>query len=160
MAAEDLVRTSEFAHDDYGISAASESAMRNYGYALLTIAGADGKVTPGELDWLVRHQRKFGVPEHVIDDYATFDCGSADLRRLLDEVRVDVPTWNAARHFIYHAIRICRADGIYAEPERAKIDSAAELLGVGRDIVLTLHAIIDMEDALTRARKAVFQTNT
>ncbi|GAA4553960.1 tellurite resistance TerB family protein [Amycolatopsis samaneae] len=160
MAADPMLRVSEFARDDYGISAVSEPAMRNYGYALLTIAGADGEVSPAELDWLVRHQRKFGTPQHILDDYATFDHRDADLRGLLTAIRVDVPTWSAGRHLVYHAIRICRADGAYPEAERAKVFTAAELLGVERDIVLALHALVDAEDALTNLRKAVFRTDT
>jgi len=135
MASEHMVPVSEFARDDYGIAAATETAMLHYGYVLLAIAGADGDVAPAELDWLVRHQRKFGAPQHVIDSYAAFDHRSADLRQLLTEIQVDVPTWSAERHLIYHAIRICRADGAYTEAERAKVDSAAQLLGVDRDIV-------------------------
>ncbi|MFD7659731.1 TerB family tellurite resistance protein [Actinosynnema sp. NPDC059797] len=160
MTAEPMVPVSGFARDDYGITAASEAAMRDYGYVLLTIAGADGEVTPAELDWLVDHQRKFGAPQHVVDDYARFDHRGADLRALLTGIRVDVPTWKAERHLVYHAIRICRADGSYGEAERAKVEHAAEILGVDRDVVLLLHALVDAEDSLTAMRKAVFGTET
>ncbi|QFZ19636.1 TerB family tellurite resistance protein [Saccharothrix syringae] len=160
MTTESMVPASEFARDDYGINAVTETAMRNYGYVLLAIAGADGEVSHAELDWLLHHQRKFGAPQHVLDDYASFDHRAADIDRLLADIRVDVPTWKAERHLVYHAIRICRADGAYGEAERAKVDRAAELLGVDRGTVLTLHALVDAEDALTNMRKAVFGIDT
>jgi uncharacterized tellurite resistance protein B-like protein len=160
MTTEPMVPASEFARDEYGINAVTETAMRNYGYALLAIAGADGQVAPAELDWLIRHQRKFGAPQHVLDDYATFDPRGADLGQLLTDIQVDVSTWSAQRHLLYHAIRICRADGVYAETERAKVTRAATLLGVERDVVLTLHALVDAEDALTAMRRALFHIDT
>jgi hypothetical protein len=71
-----------------------------------------------------------------------------------------VPTWSAERHLIRHAIRICRADGVYSAVERSKVGRAAEILGVDRDMVLALHAMVDLEDALTAMRKAVFRTDS
>lgn len=157
MTSEPMTPVSEFAQDDYGIKAAPDVAMQNYGYALLVITGGDGEVSPSEMDWLIRHQRKFGAPEHVIASYADFDYRNTDLRSLLGAISVDVRTWSAERHLVYHAIRIC---GVYGAAERAKVNHAAEVLAVEPDIVRTLHSLVAMEDVLTDMRKAIFRTET
>jgi uncharacterized tellurite resistance protein B-like protein len=157
---EGLLEVSDFSQQEYGISAVSARAMTNYGNALLVIAGADGKVGPAELEWLTKHQRKFGAPEEVIAGYRDFDYASADLTELLDGISVDVDTWSASNHLIYHAIQICSADGTYGERERHKVRSAARTMGVPIDIVLTLEALVDMELAIVRMRKALFHVDT
>ena len=52
------------------------------------------------------------------------------------------------------------ADGIYADKERAKVLEAAKRLKVPDDIVLAIHALIDMEKAVTSMRKAIFHVET
>lgn len=151
---------SDFARDEYGISAVSPLAMLNYGKALLVIAGADGEVSQAEFDWLVRHQRKFGAPEEVIAQYRDFDFRNADLAALLSDISVDVPTWSAPAHLIYHAVHMCRADREFTEQERARVDSAAELMGTPKDIVLTIYALTDLERSVVDMRKALFHINT
>jgi uncharacterized tellurite resistance protein B-like protein len=155
-----LIDVSDFARTEYGLSAATATAMLNYGYALLAIAGADGKVSPKELDWLVRHQRKFGAPDNIIAEYETFDYHSADLPKLVADSVTDVPTWSAGPSLIYHAIQMCAADGDYAVEERKKVLDAAKLLGISDDLVLTIHALVDMEAATAAMRKALFHTTT
>ncbi len=75
-----------------GISEAPVEAYLNYGYALLTIAGADGEVSEAEINWLLNHQRRVGAPEEVIEKYKTFDYKNADLESFLSKITVDVPT--------------------------------------------------------------------
>jgi uncharacterized tellurite resistance protein B-like protein len=155
-----LLDVSDFAQSEYGLSAATSSAMLRYGYALLTIAGADGKVSSAELQWLVSHQRKFGAPEGIINQYATFDYKSADLKDLVLDSVTNVPTWTAGPSLIYHAIQMCAADGVYSAKEQKKVAQAAALLDVPADIVLTIHALVQMEAATTTMRKALFHTHT
>lgn len=154
------IPVSGFAQDEYGISAVSPDAMLKYGYALLVIVGADRVVTPRELDWLVRHQRKFGAPEEVIAKYADFDYQNADLAELVRNITVDVATWIPGPHLIYHAIQMCSVDGEYAAAERAKVHRAAHLLSVPPDVTLAIHALVDMEHAVHAMRKALFHVDT
>ncbi|MDR3036024.1 MAG: hypothetical protein LBV78_23520 [Kitasatospora sp.] len=155
-----MVPMSELCQDLYGLSAATEEAFLNYGKALLVIAGADGEVSAPEFDWLVEHQRRMGAPESVIDQYREFDFRNADLRDLLPAIRTDVDTWQAAPHLVYHAIQMSGADGVYAEAERAQVVRAARLLGVADDIVLSLHALVDMERAVQDLRAALFHVTS
>lgn len=154
------VPVTDFARDEYGISAASPLAMVNYGKVLLVIAGADGDVSQAKFDWLVRHQRKFGASDEVIAQYRDFDFRNADLAALLGDISVDVPTWSAPPHLIYHAVHMCHADGGFTERERAKVDSAAEQMGIPRDIVRTIYALVDLERSVVDMRKALFHINT
>ncbi|MGB3514616.1 MAG: hypothetical protein WBA93_36485 [Microcoleaceae cyanobacterium] len=58
-------------------------ATLNYGYALLTIAGADGEVSQAEMNWLINHQRSLNVPEYMIEAYKTFDYKNGNLEELI-----------------------------------------------------------------------------
>lgn len=156
MGDEQMLKVSDFGRELYGMSGAPRQAMINYGKVLLVIAGVDGTVSPAEYNWLIEHQRKFGAPEDVIAEYENFDHQSASFDELLADIKVDVGTWNPAPHLIYHAIQMCGADGTYAEAERSKVVQAARALGVPDDIVLTLHALIDMEKAVYDMRAALF----
>jgi tellurite resistance protein len=157
---EKLIDVSDHARTQYGISSATATAMLHYGYVLLAIAGADGKVTPKELDWLIRHQRTFGAPDEILTQYATYDYKTADLAKLVKGIVTDVPTWTAAPSLIYHAIQMSAADGTYAAKERKKVLEAAKLLGVPDDTVLTIHALVEMETATATMRQALFHTRT
>jgi hypothetical protein len=157
---EKLVDVSDFARTEYGLSAATQNAMLHYGHALMAIAATDGKVSPNKLGWLTSHQRKFGAPDEVITQYHAFDPRGADLNALLADSMTDVPTWNAAPSIIYHAIQMCSADGTYAAKERTSVQRAAKTLGVPDDVVLTLHALVEMETATAQMRKALFHTHT
>ena len=156
MADQERLKISDFGRDAYGMSEAPKLAMINYGKVLLMIAGADGEVSPAEYQWLIEHQRKFGATDDVIAAYEGFDHQAADLDELLADVRVDVETWDPAPHLTYHAIQMCGADGVYSEAERTKVVKGARALGVGDDIVLTLHALIQMEKAVFDMRAALF----
>lgn len=157
---EKLLDVSDFARTEYGLSAATRTAMLHYGYALLAIAGADGTVSPAEMPWLISHQGKFGAPEDVVDQYRAFDYKTADLKALIAESITDVATWTAGPSLIYHAIQMCAADGVYSAKEQRKVQEAAKLLDVPDDIVLTIHALVEMETATATMRKALFHTHT
>jgi hypothetical protein len=157
---EKLMDVSDFARTEYGLSAATQNAMLHYGHALMAIAATGGKVSPKEMQWLVSHQRKFGAPDEIITQYQSFNPSGADLNTLMADSNTDVPTWNAAPSLIYHAIQMCSADGNYAAKGRASVKRAAKTMGVPDDVVLTLHALVEMETATAQMRKALFHTQT
>ena len=160
MSTEVLVEVSDFARSEYGISAATTTAMLHYGYVLLAIAGVDGEVSPSEMDWLVRHQRRFGAPEHVIAAYGDFDYRGADIPALLKEIVTDVATWKPEPHLVYHAVQMCSAHGVYGWREQRKVAAAARVLGVPGDVVLTIQTLVDMENATGKMRRALFHIDT
>ncbi|RRQ75869.1 hypothetical protein CQW39_23810 [Streptomyces griseofuscus] len=154
-----MVPMSDLCQDPYGLSAAPPEAFLNHGKALLVIAGADGEGSEAELARLVDHQRRMGAPEEVIGPYEEFAHRRAELMDLLPAVRTDVDTWQAAPHLVYHAIQMCGADGVSAEAERAQVLRAARVMGVPGDIVLSPHALVDMERAAGDLRAVLFRVN-
>ncbi|MBC1222390.1 TerB family tellurite resistance protein [Nostoc sp. UCD121] len=154
----EAIPASEFMKKNLGISEAPAEAYLNYGYALLAIAGADGKVSEAELNWLLNHQRIVGAPEELIEKYKTFDYKNADLENLLSKIRVDVSSWSKSRSLLYHAIQMSRADNDYSIEEQKAVKKAAKLLKVEDDVALALNRLIETEEAVTALRKALLQT--
>ncbi|BAY16064.1 hypothetical protein NIES2109_26620 [Nostoc sp. HK-01] len=154
----EIVPASEFLKKNLGISEAPFEAYINYGYALLTIAGADGEVSEAELNWLENHQRLAGAPEEVIAKYKTFAYKNADLEGILSKISVDVSTWSKSRSLLYHAIQMSRADNNYSIEEQKAVKKAAKLLKVEDDIALAINRLIETEEAVTSLRKALLQT--
>ncbi|WP_341527658.1 TerB family tellurite resistance protein [Nostoc sp. UHCC 0302] len=154
----EVLPASEFLKKNLGISSAPLEAYLNYGYALLTIAGADGEVSEAELNWLLNHQRMAGAPEEAIEKYKTFEYKNADLENLLSKITVDVPTWSKSKSLLYHAIQMARADKDYSLEEQKAVKKAAKLLKVEDDIALALNRLIETEEAVTALRKALLQT--
>ena len=64
----------------YGITMVPESSWREYGYALLTIAGSDGEVSEPELEWLtVDCAKSVGVGDDIIADWEEYDFEEGDV---------------------------------------------------------------------------------
>ena len=160
MSDDRFVEVSSYSKETYGIGATTRQAMINYGYALMIIAGGDGEVSEAEMNWLINNQKKFGVPEDVIEMYPSYDYKNGDLESLLPEIVVDIDNWEAKPNLLYHAIQMCSADEVYADEERAKVLQAAKLLKVSDEILLAIHALIEMENAVTKMRKAIFNVKT
>ncbi|QIR37157.1 hypothetical protein HCG51_10765 [Tolypothrix sp. PCC 7910] len=158
-AVQEVLPASEFLKQNLGISAIPVEAYLNYGYALLAIAGADGKVSEAELNWLVNHQRLAGAPEEVIEKYKSFDYKNADLEQLLSKISVDVSTWSKSRSLLYHAIQMASADDDYSVEEQKAVKKAAKLLKVEDDIALAISRLVQTEEAVTALRKALLQTD-
>ena len=153
-----MISGSEYLKRTQGLSSAPFEAYLNYGYVLLTIAGADGDVPELEMNWLINHQRMIGAPEEAIEKYKTFDYKNANLEELLPKIKADVPNWSAPRTLLYHAIKMSRADKHYAEEEQEAIKKAAKLLGVGDDITMALNVLVEMEEKAEHMLKALILT--
>lgn len=150
--------TSQYTKKTLGISEIPFEAYLNYGYALLTIAGADGEVSEAEMNWLLNHQRIVGAPEELMEKYKTFDYKNAKLEDLLPKITVDVSTWSASRNLLYHAIQMARADDNYAAEEQNAVKKAGKMLNVEDDIALALNRLVEMEEAVNGLRKALLRT--
>ncbi|HEY1179478.1 MAG TPA: hypothetical protein VGF17_25260 [Phytomonospora sp.] len=160
MQGEAMLAVSDFSRAEYGISAATATAMLHYGFVLLAITGGEDEVTAAQRDWLIRHQRRFGAPDDVLDAYLDFEHRDADLETLVKDIVTDVPTWSPGPHLIYHAIQMCAVGGSFDIPAQRKVTRAARRLGVTDDIVLTIRTLIDMEAAVGKMRRALFGIDT
>jgi tellurite resistance protein len=141
-------------HGDPATHAAHEIPMKaqvDFGKAVLVIAAADGVLSDVERNYFIEMARGFGAPEAALEEYRKFDPKSAKLEDLLDpEYR------HMARHFVYDAIRVSRADG-YHEKEAAAVRKAAKSLNVDDWVVSSLEALIEAEDGLRKTRHSILQ---
>jgi tellurite resistance protein len=61
-----------------------------------------------------------------------------------------------ARMLLRDAIEISRADGHYAQEEKAAVARAAKLLGVSETTVKSIESLVELEHAAKHLRKALF----
>ncbi len=140
----------------YGISMVPKSSWREYGYALLAIAGSDGIVSDPEFEWLTLEvARKVGVSEDIIADWEEFDYDDADLEEIFKSFnKSTMASFN--KLLIYDAIRMCSADGDYALEEKEQVLEAAKILNVGPEAVMAIEALVDLEEATNKLRLTIF----
>lgn len=139
----------------YGITMVPKSKWKDYGYALLTIAGSDGLVSDPELEWLtINMAGEVGVDDEVIAAWEEFEFEEADLEDLFVSFNSSIlASFN--KLLIYDAIRMCSADGDYALEEREQVHEAARILKVGPEIVVAIEALVDLEQAANKLRLTI-----
>ena len=148
----DLIK---FAPTFYGISMVHQEIWREYGYALLCIAGSDGDVSDPELEWLtVDLAESLHVDEEIVADWEEFEFEEADLEEIFFSFR-HMSFANFNKLLLYDAIRMCSADGDYAEEEKEKVYEAAKILQVSREAVISIEALVEMEQAAHKLRLTV-----
>ena len=129
----------------------------NYGYALMTVAGADGQVAPKELEW---YKKEFApmarVPANIVEKVVNFNYRVSDLKHIFAQIKDEI-TINFGKMLIYHSIKMARADSIYADEERNMVDKTSKLLNVPADIAQTIQYLIDTEERIEKMRKTLFE---
>ncbi|WP_436514443.1 hypothetical protein [Ekhidna sp. To15] len=136
----------------FGITMVPESSWREYGYALLTIAGSDGEVSEPELEWLtVECGKAVGVDDGIIADWEEYDFEEGDLEEIFHAFNTKSFA-NFNKLLIYDAIRMSSADGEYASDERDQVNHAAQILKVPMETVMAIEALVDMELAANKLR--------
>ncbi|MFY0600942.1 MAG: hypothetical protein JXR03_14805 [Cyclobacteriaceae bacterium] len=145
-----------FAPKFYGISLVPKSIWKEYGHALLAIAGSDGIVSDPELEWLtVDLSRDVGVDENIVGDWEEFDYDGADLEEIFSSFNSStLASFN--KLLIYDAIRMSSADGEYALEEKEQVMEAARIMNVSMDGVIAIEALVDLEQAADKLRMTVF----
>lgn len=146
-----------FGQDFYKTETSTADSWYAYGYALLTIAGADGAVSDAEMRWMMSHFRDAGAPDDVLQAWADFDYETGDLDTLIAEISFG-ETRHHTRILLYDAIRMATADGITGG-ERAAIDRAAELLNIDMTTVTMITSLAEMETTTASMRRALFTTD-
>lgn len=139
----------------YGITMVPKDTWRDYGYALLTIAGSDGEVSDPELEWLtVECAQAVGVEEDIIADWEEFDFEEGELEEIFHSFN-SRSFANFNKLLIYDAIRMSSADGEFAQDEREQVHHAAQILKVPMDTVLAIEALVDLEQAANKLRLTI-----
>lgn len=119
------------------------------GRAVLTIAGADGELSPREMGFLLGFARAAGAPPQALEAFRTFAYRHAHIEDFLD-----AQTRPLAKVILYQAIRVARADG-FAEKERAMAVRGAKKLGLDASIVPQIEALLALEDGVRAARLSI-----
>ncbi|MFT5569849.1 MAG: hypothetical protein ACI8QD_002384 [Cyclobacteriaceae bacterium] len=136
----------------YGMSMVPENHWREYGYALLAIAGSDGEVSDPELEWLtISLARSLGVSQEVVAAWETFDFDDVNLKEIFNSFNASsIADFN--RLLIYDAVRMSCADDDYADEEKEKVMEAASILNLDREAVISIEALVEMERATDKMR--------
>jgi len=139
----------------YGMSLVPKNLWKEYGYVLLNIAGSDGEVSDPELEWLVSScAEAIGVEEDIIKKWEDYDFEEDDLEELF--VNLNTATFgNFNKLLIYDAIRMCSADGDYADDEKSQVYHAAQIMKVAPEAVTAIEALIELEQAAEKLRSTV-----
>ncbi len=139
----------------YGISMVPKDSWKEYGFALLTIAGADGDVSDPELEWLtIECAEAVGVEEEIVAEWEEFDFDSADLEEIFYSFNTK-SFGNFNKLLIYDAIRMSSADGDYAEEEKDTVHKTAKMLKVSNETVLAIESLVDLEAAANKLRLTI-----
>ena len=145
----------QFAPTFYGISLIPKKIWRSYGYALLCIAGSDGEVSDPELEWLTIDLADFlSVDKDIVADWEGFDYENANLEEIFFSMR-HMSFCNFNKLIVYDAIRMSCADGDYAEEERARVGEAGKILQVSKEALISIEALVDLEQASHKLRLTV-----
>lgn len=129
-------------------------ALELYGYAVQVIAAADGRLTREERELIFEDARRLGVAPDLIDAWSRFNWRSETVATILGKLGPHLTT-RIARRILYGAIRIALADELYAIDERAAIDEAAEILGVGAAEIESLGALVRLEMGVAVLRRGL-----
>ena len=126
-----------------------EEIFIKIGKAILTIAAADGELSPIERAFAVGLAKSLGATQQAVDVQRTFDPRGHKL-----EEYFDASTKPMAKVILYDAVRIARADG-FKERERQLAMRGARMLGLDASIVPQIESLLAVEEGVRAARLSV-----
>lgn len=59
---------------------------------------------------------------------------------------------------LYKAIKMCRADSNYHEQEKLTVAQAAEILGIDRNMLVSIESLAEVEKLIDRLRLSLLET--
>ena len=137
----------------YGITMVPEESWKEYGYALLKIAGSDGLVSDPEMEWLtVELAEQVGVDEEIVRAWLNFDHQKSDLIKIFNSFNKKSIT-SFDKVLIYDAIRMSSADDEYALEERQQVAEASKLLGIRADELVAIESLVELERVTNKLRQ-------
>lgn len=139
----------------YGITMVPKEKWKDYGHALLIIAGSDGLVSDPELEWLtVELAGEVGVDKDVIKEWENYDYEGSELNEVFANFNSSaLASFN--KLLIYDAIRMSSADGEFALQEKEQVYEAARILHVPQETVLAIEALVNIEQAANHLRLSI-----
>ncbi len=137
----------------YGITMVPEESWKEYGYALLKIAGSDGLVSDPEMEWLtVELAEQVGVDDEIVKAWLNFDHQKSDLIKIFNSFNKKSIT-SFDKVLIYDAIRMSSADDEYALEERQQVAEASKLLGIRADELVAIESLVELERVTNKLRQ-------
>ena len=80
-------RTTKLVQHAYGLQETSDEIDLNYGYALMSIAGADGVVSEDEKEWYKYNFANISqIPDHIVQKVLGVDFSNLDLNEILNKL--------------------------------------------------------------------------
>ena len=139
----------------YGMGLVPQQYWKEYGFALLTIAGSDGELSGPELSWLVSDlASELEVPSTIVDEWKAFDATSADLVDLFASFSFSsIASFNKV--ILYDAMRMSYADNEFSDNERNAIATAARLLNLDKEALVSIEALVELERAAEKLRSTL-----
>ena len=137
----------------YGRIPKSEEQILKHLKALKVIIGADGEIAKEEMKALQKGMKLMGATDAVKAAVDAFDHESAKLKDLVPDMK---PGGTRAKILIRDAVEISGADGHYAKEEKAAVAKMAKLLGVDKQTLKSIEALVDLEKAVKNLRKGLF----
>lgn len=157
MASGKVLQPSQYAQHRYNLTKPVDFDVAiNYGVALMAIAGADGELAEAELQWYLDEQDiLLADAQEYIEAIRKADWKNANIDELLSGISYDSPV-NFRRTMLYQAIKMCRADGSYHDKEKATVAKAAAILGIERNVLVSLESLAELEESTERLRLSLF----
>lgn len=137
----------------YGRVPKSDDDAVQYLKALKVIISADGEAHEAELEALRKGFGRLGLTQELAKQVESFDGHGAKLESVLPKMK---PGGLRARMLVRDAIELSRADGKYAQEEKAAVAQAAQLLGVDETTVKSIESLVELEHAVKHLSKALF----
>lgn len=154
-----MIQLSPVAQSYYGFNQVSEESITNYGYALLSIAGADDVISEEEEQWFYAYfVELLFIPQEIADQFADFDFKNADLQKILPLIKFETEL-NVSLLLIYDSIRMSMADREFDFKEKQLVGKVAKMLNVPDYKVKTIEGLVNSENSLIDLRKGLFEVD-
>ncbi len=156
-----------------GVEKVARRTFMDYAKLILAISAADGELADAEVKFFIDKAKLYRLPDGMIEEGMAFadqfrqrfssasaptgarrdPAGGptvANLARefLRNEHAVGYKKRNAAVMAVYDSIKMARADGSYADEERAAVRRAADIMGVSAETLAAVEELVDFELAL------------
>src|SRR3989337_669619 len=141
----------------YGLNThPSREHLIQYGKAIMFIVVADGTISDAERACWMGIARAMGVPDDVRDEWLKFDWRHGRLEDCIPGLSTDPQNpGEVTLAFLYDAIRVSRADGVYAAAEKAAVAKTARALGIPQSSVNALERLAHFGQSFRPLRRGL-----
>ncbi|GAB5464959.1 MAG: hypothetical protein Kapaf2KO_03950 [Candidatus Kapaibacteriales bacterium] len=122
---------------------------------MMLLAGADNEISEPELYWLKDNLlSRYDDSEESFDEVKNFDYSKVDTKDYLSSLSLQIDD-SEKKYFLYDAIRMCSADRLYSDEERAASKKAAEIFEVSDEMLKAIEHLIEMERAVEVTKESI-----